>query len=150
MNIDIQFIQPPFSNEFIQDFIELNEKMFDGDQFADGIKWRLQNMPDVGVFVVKDCDKMIGVKAGYAVTYDRYHSWLGGIHPDYRQQGLAKKLMDSQHDWLRQTRFNVVETHVAQNNRNMIELNQKCGLSITGIYVSNEKPCFIMQKKIEK
>lgn len=113
MTIDIQLIEPHFSDEFVQNFIELNELIFVGDQFAEGIKWRMNNMPRTSIFI-------------------------------------AKELMIEQHHWLKVQGFSEVETHLSQNNTAMINLNQKCGMQITGLYMNDEKPYFIMRKKIEK
>ncbi len=150
MTIDIQLIEPHFSDEFVQNFIELNELIFVGDQFAEGIKWRMNNMPRTSIFIAKDDDKMIAFKAGYAITINKYNSWLGGVDPKYRKRGIAKELMIEQHHWLKVQGFSEVETHLSQNNTAMINLNQKCGMQITGLYMNDEKPYFIMRKKIEK
>jgi ribosomal protein S18 acetylase RimI-like enzyme len=153
MTLEIKLFEPPFSDEFVKEFIALTQKIFDrnaDEAWLGSLKWRLENMPDLCVLVAQIDGQMVGYKAGYATAYDRYYSWLGGVHPDYRRQGIARDLMNSQHNWLKSSRFNLIETHMAQNNKNMIELNQKCGLIITGMFMNDEKPYFIMRKKIEK
>lgn len=150
MTVEIKLILPPFSDKFVEDFISLNESIFEGDQFPEGIKWRMKNMPRTSVFIAKDGDKMIAFKAGYAITINKYNSWLGGVDPEYRKQGIAKKLMIEQHHWLKEQGFSEVETHVYQQNQDMIYLNQKCGMIISGMFLKGEKPFLLMTKKIEK
>jgi GNAT superfamily N-acetyltransferase len=133
-----------------RNFIELNERIFIGDQFAEGIKWRMNNMPRTSIFIAKDGDRMIAFKAGYAITINKYNSWLGGVKPEYRKQGIAKKLLIEQHDWLKAQGFSEVETHVDQQNQDMISLNQKGGMIISGMFLKNEKPFLLLTKKIEK
>lgn len=150
MTLEIKLIEPPFSDEFVHDFIKLNERIFGGDQFPEGIKWRMKNMPRTSIFIAKDGDKMIAFKAGYAITIDKYNSWLGGVDPEYRKQGIARNLMIEQHHWLKQQEFSEVETHVDQQNMDMICLNQKGGMVISGMFLKNQKPFLLMTKKIEK
>jgi len=148
MTIDIELIEPPFSDAFVKNFIELNELIFGGDQFPEGIKWRLNNMPKVSVLIAKDGDKMIAFKAGYAITINKYNSWLGGVDSEYRKRGIGRKLMLAQHQWLKEQRFSEVETHVAQSNLDMIRLNQECGMIVSGLFLKNDKPFLLMTKKL--
>jgi GNAT superfamily N-acetyltransferase len=47
--------------------------------------------------LVADCDGAIaGYKLGYWLAPTIFYSWLGGVHPDYRKQGIAKQLMVEQ------------------------------------------------------
>lgn len=149
----VTLLERPFSDEFVKEFIALTQQIFEQDAddvWLRSLKWRLENMPDLCISVAEIDGKMVGYKAGYATAYDRYYSWLGGVHPEYRRRCIAQDLMNSQHNWLKSGRFHVIETHVAQNNKNMIELNQKYGLTITGMFMKDEKPYFIMNKKVEK
>lgn len=44
--------------------------------------------------LVADIDGVIaGYKLGYWLAPDIFYSWLGGVLPAYRQQGIAKKLL---------------------------------------------------------
>ncbi len=148
MTIDIKLVEPPFSDEFINEFVALNERIFGGDQFAEGIKWRLENLPNVAVFVAVQDGRFVGCKAGYAITIDKYNSWLGGVDPAHRKNGIGKTLMESQHEWIKAQGFHHVETHVAQVNRDMINLNLKFGMSIAGMFLKNDKPFLLMTKKL--
>jgi ribosomal protein S18 acetylase RimI-like enzyme len=152
MTINIKLIEPPFSDEFICDFLRCTKAIFpnENDEWYESRKWRLLSMPDMSCFVAYKEESMIGYKVGYATTYNIYYSWLGGVDPKYRRQGIATQLSQKQNEWLLTTRFKTVETHVEQDNKAMIIINQKCGLDIVGLYLSNLDPYFIMRKKIEK
>ena len=42
-------------------------------------------------------DKPIGFKLGYTIAGTaRFFSWLGGVHPDFRRQGLAQRMLEIQ------------------------------------------------------
>lgn len=111
-------------------------------------RWRLENMPDVTVFVEERDSRLIGYKAGYAMTDTRYYSWLGGVDPAFRRQGIARRLMHRQHEWLGRSRFRLIETHVAQDNKAMVRLNLDSGLDITGFFLKDGKPYYVMQKEV--
>ncbi len=42
---------------------------------------------------------LVGFKLGYCRRPQLHYSWLGGVHPEARRQGLARKLMIHQHEW---------------------------------------------------
>ncbi|NOX52790.1 MAG: GNAT family N-acetyltransferase [Gammaproteobacteria bacterium] len=94
-------------------------------------------------------DVPVGFKAGYAITKNRYYSWLGGVHPDFHRNGIASLLMKEQHDWIRNSEYTIVETHVRQGNTAMIELNLKFGFAVTGNFTRSGDPNFIMQLPVK-
>ena len=40
-----------------------------------------------------------GFKLGYALDEDNFYSWLGGVLPEYRREGVAQALLDAQEIW---------------------------------------------------
>lgn len=139
-------IEAPFSDAFIAQFVDISQRVFEqsADQaWLDALHWRLEKMPDVTVFVAEVDGTLVGYKAGYATHPNRYYSWLGGVDPEFRGQGIGKLLMDQQHA---SSRFKSVETHVAQDNAAMVQLNLKSGLTITGMFSKEGEPNFIMKK----
>ncbi len=145
MTLEYQLVQPPFSEVFLQEFTEISEKVFASASYSN-LKWRLTRMPDVTVFVARSEDEVVGYKAGYASTHKRYYSWLGGVAPEFREGGIAKRLMQEQHGWLTGTRYQLVETHVEQSNPAMIQLNLASGFAITGMYLKAGRANYIMQR----
>lgn len=105
-------------------------------------------MPMLSVFVARDDDSTVAFKSGYAATRDRYYSWLGGVDPRYRGQGIAMTLMAQQLKWAAAQGFKVVETHVNQTNDAMVALNQKAGMKVTGIFTKRGTPNYIMQREL--
>ncbi len=147
----IKLSEAPFSEAFISEFTGMAERVFGGAadrSWLDSLKWRLERMPDVTVFVAEAGSRPAGFKAGYAIAQDRYYSWLGGVDPDFRRRGIAKELMSEQHNWLHGSRFRLLETHVEQDNSAMIQLNLESGPNITGLFSKDGKPYFVMQKKL--
>lgn len=142
---------PPFSDVFFSEFRDMTARAFVGstdDEWLDSLRWRLESMPDVTVFTIEMDGRWAGFKVGYAATNKRYYSWLGGVDPSFRKQGIAKQLMAAQHAWLQESRFQLVETHVDQDNKAMIQLNLNSGLSVTGVFLKRGKSNLIMQKDV--
>ena len=146
----VNLIEAPFSKTFSSEFTHVTKVIFGDDaaqDWLDSLKWRLEKMPDVTVFMAKIDSRPVGFKAGYATAHDRYYSWLGGVDPDFRRRGIATKLMAQQHGWLRKSRFKLLETHVEQDNTAMVQLNLNNGLAITGFFLKDGRPNFVMQKR---
>ena len=40
-----------------------------------------------------DAEQMIGYKIGYQIRDGYFESWVGGVSPAYRRQGIAKNLI---------------------------------------------------------
>ncbi len=144
-----RLVEAPFSETFIAQFVALSERIFQQSAdraWLDRLQWRLEKMPDVTIFVAEVDSEWIAYKAGYATHFNRYYSWLGGVSPSLRGKKIGKALMDQQHNWLQSSRFKSVETHVAQDNKAMVRLSLKSGLSIVGMFSKDGEPNFIMKK----
>ena len=54
--------------------------------------------------------RSVGFKVGYADP-DRlkhFHSWLGGVLPAYRRQGIAWKMLQQQEEWAQSQGFQTI------------------------------------------
>jgi len=140
----------PFDPSFIQDYIEMSEAAFGhiaSEQWIHALRWRFENMPDVTIFIAMSDDTLIGYKAGHATAYNRYYSWMGAVHPNFRRRGVARNLMTRQHEWLASSRFDLVETQVSKENKLMIQMNLEAGLKTSGMIISKTgEPYLTMQR----
>lgn len=116
--------------DLLEEIAALSDILFDGAKLDHA--WRLGRMPDVSVFLARQGGQLIAFKAGYAIGEGRYYSWLGGVHPAFRNAGVAHELTCRQHDWLRSQGFSVVETSSRSENPVMARVNSKNGFSIVG------------------
>ncbi len=107
--------------------VELHQTIF-GD--AGTLISKLESKPSLTVVVAKDKEIIIGYKIGYEMDRDTYYSWLGGVNPNYRKKGIASKLMDVQHQYLRGKGYQVIQTKTMNRWRNMLLLNIKHGFDI--------------------
>lgn len=129
----IEFIQElhPTDSRLVAELENLSEAVF--SEPVQDIDWRLENMPCASVFSARYGNRLVGFKAGYAMSQTKYYSWLGGVHEEFRRQGIASGLMRLQHEWLRERGFEVVETSANQENISMSEANLRQGFVACGI-----------------
>ena len=83
-------------------------------------------------FFAFEGENLIAYKVGYEFEPDLFYSWVGGVHPNHRRQGLAAQLMESQHKKLKELGYKRVRTKTRNYNNPMIMLNLKSGFEIIG------------------
>lgn len=71
-------------------------------------------------------------KLGYRRGTTLFYSWLGGVHPRGRRQGIARELTARQHDLARSLGYQYVETRTRAQNSAMLVLNIDMGFRICG------------------
>jgi GNAT superfamily N-acetyltransferase len=114
------------------------------------IQERVENCVDLYLILAFDADQnAAGFKIGYREDPDTFYSWLGGVLPAYRNQGLAAAMMERQHQWCRQKGYQQVRTKTMNQWRSMLLLNIKSGFDIIGVQVGrNGVPKIILEKKL--
>ncbi|MBX7174256.1 MAG: GNAT family N-acetyltransferase [Pyrinomonadaceae bacterium] len=75
-------------------------------------------------------DEIVGFKLGYQIDEARFYSWLGGVNPEFRKQGIANELMNRQHLWCRKNGFQIIQTKTKNSFKPMLILNIKHGFDI--------------------
>jgi len=123
--------------DMLQHIATLHESIFSARE-DDGLIQKIHNnvtildIKELLTVVALDGDTVIGYKIGYPLMEDQntFYSWLGGVDPNYRKQGIASMLMDIQHQHLRQTGYHKVQTKTMNRWRNMLLLNIRYGFDI--------------------
>lgn len=148
MPFEFELVESDVPDSLVLELSALEQRVF-GNSDIDSLRWRVENMPDVTVFLARHGQRLAGFKAGYAVTDKRYYSWLGGVDPDHQRRGLASALMQRQHDWLSQYGYRFVETHVRQDNAGMIHVNFNHGFNVVGVLLKSDRPNLIMRRALQ-
>ena len=137
----------PFSDDFVTELAALAVAVF-GKVDVEDLAWRLEKMPEASVHALRSEGRLVAFKFGYAIEQRRYLSWLGGVSSEHRRQGLARDLMDRQHDWARRRGYEFIETGAIKFNTAMLTLNLSAGFEIIGTYARTELPRVMMQKRL--
>lgn len=74
-----------------------------------------------------------GQPVGFKVGYERegfWYSWMGGVHPEYRRLGIARKLAEAQEAWAKEKGYLHVNFKTLNRHRNMLHFALKRGFNI--------------------
>ncbi len=78
----------------------------------------------------------IGYKIGYQLNNDEFYSWLGGVSPKYRKQGIATALRHAQEKWAKQHGYKSISVKSMNRYPAMLQLLISSGYQISG-YIDN-------------
>jgi len=85
----------------------IHDSIFVG-QDSSAITVELEKKPTYLILLAIDAGEVVGYKIGYEDRTGRFYSWLGGVHPQFRGQGIASELMRKQHEWCRDHKYKVI------------------------------------------
>jgi GNAT superfamily N-acetyltransferase len=130
MTIEYEAAFAPIAPALISEIAGLSEQVFSPS--AIDYAWRLGAMPQVSVFCARHAGQLVGFKAGYAIAERKYYSWLGAVHPEFRNQRIASRLAGMQHEWLAGQGYTRVETSSREGNAVMARVNLASGFAVIG------------------
>ena len=105
---------------------------------ADELVEKVALRPNVLFVVAIEENKVVGYKIGYSLSEDRYYSWYGAVHEEYRGRGIASKLMELQHQLVKDAGYETIETKTRNKWRSMLILNIKHGFDITETFTDDD------------
>lgn len=133
MGIDFDYKRfDKLESAVIKDIIELEGYVFPEPLSQEKIESELATKFNLSIYIAYNDQKPIGYKVGFERSKRIYYSWIGGIHPDHRCQGVAKNLMKLQHEHAKELGYKVVCTQTDNSFKEMLILNLKSGFDIKG------------------
>lgn len=105
---------------------------------SDNLMNKMKSKPKLLVITAMDENKVIGYKIGYSLDSKKFYSWLGGVKTNFRKYGIASRLMEMQHQYLKENDYNVVQTKTMNKWRNMLVLNIKNGFDVIDTYIDEK------------
>lgn len=127
---------------------QLHGSIFDSGG-SGSIQGELAVRPKFLILVASHGGRVVGFKIGYQDRKWRFYSWLGGVDPDYRKQGIASELMRRQHEWCKEQGYEVIRTQTKNKWRSMLILNLRHGMDIVGTYTDERgEPKIILEKRL--
>ena len=100
--------------------------------------------------VVAEADgQIVGFKIGYdhGESSRRFYSWPGGVHPDYRSQGIGSELIRPQRAHCLNAEFLTIRSKTTNQRQGMLLLNIRHGFRIIGTYLDSRNEVKIILEK---
>ncbi|MFD1358865.1 GNAT family N-acetyltransferase [Fictibacillus halophilus] len=135
MNIQYIRVQSIPEQPMLDNLIDLHERIFGK---SGNLVNKMKSKPGLLVNIALQDGNVIGYKMGYELDKRKFYSWLGGVDSQHRGQGIAAKLMEQQHEYLKENGYHIVKTKTMNKWRSMLILNIKSGFDIISTY-RNEK-----------
>lgn len=135
MKIKYSLIESLSKDEILEGILALHHNIF-GD--SSDLLSKMKSKPHLTIVVAWHDDVVIGYKIGYELNQSKYYSWLGGVDSTYRGHGVATKLMNLQHMYLKEKGYSVVQTKTMNRWRGMLLLNIKSGFDVIETYTNEE------------
>lgn len=104
---------------------------FDGRTTADKLTLRLAGKANL-ILVAYVQEQPVGYKIGYEISGIEFYSWLGGVVPLYRKQGIATKLREKQESWAAESGFDAISVKSMNQYPAMLQLLIASGYQISG------------------
>ncbi|RZT21696.1 GNAT family N-acetyltransferase [Fictibacillus sp. BK138] len=119
----------------LEGIIDLHKRIF-GE--SDDLVKKMDGKPRLLVNVAWNNSQLIGYKIGYELDKKKFYSWLGGVDTRFRGHGVASKLMEQQHQYLKENGYHIVQTKTMNKWRSMLILNIKSGFDIIETYTNKK------------
>ncbi|EGA89198.1 hypothetical protein GPDM_12020 [Planococcus donghaensis MPA1U2] len=102
MTIHYRKLDVHSNKQLVEKVIQLHNRIFN-----DSSNWSTQlgSKPSLVMFVAFHDSKVVGYKIGYALNEKTFYSWLGGVDTKYRNHGIARMLMEKQHEYLKKNGY---------------------------------------------
>ena len=146
MNISYIKLDSLSDFQMLEEIVKLHKEIFNG---LDNLSNQMKSKQFLCTVVALNDSEVIGYKIGYALDEETFYSWLGGVDAKYRNYGIASKLMEKQHEYLKESGYKKVQTKTKNKWRNMLILNIKNGFDVIGTYTDDSgEPKIILEKKL--
>ncbi len=121
------------TEELLGVLLALEEKVFPSPLSREALRARLGDRKALVILVAWHGDTPCGYKVGFEESPEVFYSWVGGVAPQYRRLGIARKLLDEQHRVVKSMGFAYVRTSTKNKYREMLLLNIKAGFDVVGV-----------------
>ncbi|AHM61285.1 GCN5-related N-acetyltransferase [Flammeovirgaceae bacterium 311] len=95
-------------------------------------KVRLHQKPHLVLLAVAN-GETAGCKVGFALDEHCFYSWMGGVHPKWRRQGIAELMAEQQEAWARNQGYTTVRFKTRNSCRAMLQFALMRGFNITAV-----------------
>ncbi len=121
------------------------EQPFGDEVYAERLKGK-----NYLILVAESSGKLVGFKVGYALDDQTFFSWMSGVLPAFRRNGIANILADVQDNWARKSGFSKLLFKTRNKYVSMIQFGLKRGFLIVDLVKAPklEESRVIMEKPL--
>ena len=130
--LDIKLFQSP-SDTQLKSIMPIVDKSFT-QWSCERFRNKIQKQKNLFLTLGLVDNEAVGFKLGYEYEQDEetFYSWIGAVLPQFRRLGVARELMQAQHDWCRTQGYKKVRTKSQNSYPGMLILNVKTGFEVVG------------------
>jgi len=138
------------NDDILKDIISLESKVFPKALSDEKIRRELSTKHSISILIAYNENEPVAYKVGFERSKRIYYSWIGVVDPKYRGRGIAKKLMEQQHQLAKELEYGIVCTQTDNSFKPMIILNLKSEFEIKGAIQStgDDYITIIMEKNL--
>ena len=107
----------------------------DGSTYAKQYRFGLDGRAWIHLCLAYAGEQLVGYKLGRSYDPRSFESWHGGVHPNFRRQGIARELPKRQESWCRRHNFKFITTLTAHDNAPILIINLHQGFTIAGTFM---------------
>lgn len=144
--VDYQLYAAPFASELLARIRPVYAACF-GSAPPENFVSRVEERSGCLLQLALVDGRVVGYKLGYRRNPEVFYSWLGGVAPDYRGQGIARALLQRQHAWCRSVGYRRVRTDTTNAFKSMLLLNLREGFDVIGTFHDAERGLTIMLER---
>lgn len=85
------------------------------------------------ILIAEENDRIVGFKVGYQIADNTFYSWMGGVIPEYRRKGIAKKLAVYQEEWAKNQGYDFIEMKTRNIHKRMLIFALSNDFVISGV-----------------
>ena len=129
--------------EYVTQLQRVHEMVL-GEELAED---SLYDLPNMLVLLAIEDGRVVGFKIGYDIEERVFYSWVGGVDPTFRRNGIAMQLIERQHEELKKLGYIAVRTYSRNELKEMLIVNLKAGFNIVDTFTDHKGRHKIMLEK---
>lgn len=117
----------------VSDILAVNAQIpeFDERNTKDKIEARLHDKNAL-ILSASESGQLVGFKVGYELSKSTFYSWIGGVIPHLRQQGIADQLRIYQENWVHQQGYRFIQVKSMNRYPAMLQFLISRGYQVVG------------------
>ena len=142
-----KIVEGVHSKKLLQEILIVYKSIFD-DYKLNFFKERIHKKEDILMILCYQQKQLLGFKIGYRYNDITFYSWVGGVLPENRGNGIAKQLAQLQEQRVKEKGYQTLRTKSMNRFKPMMILNLKNGFDITNIYTNDVGQTKIVFEKL--